>query len=112
MNTRTKFVDNHCPENPRPEISRALEIIGAQMAVDCMNALAVLNGPGGMWREYEVGLAVHRELGPRPRHSCVCGVAVRTTWTLAQRDGLPWPTLEATLERMMTETPKDIPDEP
>ena len=99
MNTRKKCVDNHCPENPRSEIAPALDDYRAQMAVDCLNALAVLNGPGGLWREYEVALAVHSELGPRPRRSCVCGVAVRATRGLAQRDGLPWPTLEDVLEQ-------------
>ena len=89
---------------PRSRTREPLAEYFAQMAVDAMNTRNVFQGPGGMWREYEVVNELHRELGPRPRRSCACGVAVRLTRALARRYGSPWPTLEETLERMLAES--------
>lgn len=96
MNTRANFVSHPCP---RRSPQSALSDYYAQMAVDCMNTLAVFQGPGGLWREHEVTGEVHRALGPRPRRCCVLGVAVRAARAVAQRDGLPWPTLEETIDQ-------------
>jgi len=80
----------------------------AQMAADCMNALTVFKGPGGLCLEYEVTCEVLRQLGPSPRRLCVLGVAVRAARDIAQRDGLPWLTLEQTLERIIQEEPQGL----
>jgi len=80
----------------------------AQMEVDRRNAVALLDGPPGNWLNREVLRLALRDLGPFPPKLCLAPVIVRETRRLARIHGLPWPTLEETIELCLNENPESL----
>lgn len=78
----------HDPSTLPPSLHR----YGAQMAVDCIIALALFETVP--WLEIQITRDLLAELGPRLRRSCAVGVAIRLTRERAQREGWPWPSLD------------------
>ena len=70
----------------------------AQMAVDCIIALALFKAVP--WLEIEITRATLSALGNRPRRSCACGVAIRLTRERARLEGWPWPSFGEVITQM------------